>query len=278
MRKRKLFLLLAAAVFLLCGCGKPKEPENPYRLKSQTYETYHDEVAFLWRFENVYDEKGWLVEQLEYENDVPDTKTLYEHDAYGNIIRTTSIQPDGTQNVGEEKLTLDEQHRVVYSESTWNGEATGITEYGYNDAGQITKLYINRIGALNEEDWKSFVDRTFDRKGRLTREDTRWEPDNNASSYTLYHYEKDNLLRTETYKGEELDNYTDYTYDETGRIQTAISYESDGTLRSKHITTFDEYGNQLEVVAYAYASELARFGQTDEEPDSRTTYIYEIKE
>ena len=215
---------------------------------------------------------------VEYENDVPDTKTLYEHDDYGNIVRTTTIQPDGTQDVAEDKLTLDEQHRVVCSESTWNGEATGITEYGYNDAGQITKLYINRIGALNEEDWKSFVDRTYDRKGRLIREDTRWEPDHNDSSYTLYHYKKDDLLRTETYKGEELDNYTDYTYDETGRIQTAISYESDGTLRSKHITTFDEYGNKLEVVSYAYASELIRSGMTDEEPDSRTTYVYELKE
>lgn len=277
MKFRRIAFLLAAAC-LLCGCEKAEEPENPYWLKSQTYETYHDEVAFLWRFENVYDEKGWLAEQLEYENDVPDTKTLYEHDAYGNIVRTTTIQPDGTQDVAEDKLTLDEQHRVVCSESTWNREPTGITEYGYNDAGQITRLYINRIGALNEEDWKSFVDRTYDRKGRLIREDTRWEPDHNDSSYTLYHYEKDDLLRTETYKGEELDNYTDYTYDETGRIQTAISYESDGTLRSKHITTFDEYGNKLEVVSYAYASELIRSGMTDEEPDSRTTYVYEIKE
>ena len=69
MKFRRIAFLLAAAC-LLCGCEKAEEPENPYRLKSQTYETYHDEVAFLWRFENVYDEKGWLAEQLEYENPV----------------------------------------------------------------------------------------------------------------------------------------------------------------------------------------------------------------
>lgn len=276
MKHRRISFFLAAAL-LLCGCGKAQEPENPYRIKSQTYETYQDGEAIPWRFENIYDENGYLVEVQEYENDVLDTKTLYEYDAYGNIIRTTSIQPDGTQNVGEDTLALDEQHRVVYSESTWNGEPKATTQYGYNADGQITKLYINRIGALNAEDWKSFVDRTYDRKGRLTREDTRWEPDNNDSSYTLYHYEKDRLLRTETYKSEALDTYTDYTYDESGLVQTAIAFDSDGTLRSKHITTFDEYGNQLEVVAHAYYSDLIRKGEMDEEPDSRTTYVYELK-
>ena len=274
---RKVTCMLLAVLLLLSGCGKTDVPENPYRLKTVIHETPRDGNAFLWRFEYSYDPEDRVVEVLEYENDVPDMKTLYEHDTYGNIIRTISIQPDGTQNVSEETLTLDEQHRVVYSESTWNGEPKATTEYGYNDDGQITRLYINRIGALNGEDMKSFVDRTYDRKGRLIREDTRWEPHGDNTSYTLYHYEQDRLLRTETFKAEELDSYSDYTYDETGLIQTAISYESDGTLRSKHVTTFDEYGNQLEVVSYAYASELIRSGMTDLEPDSQITYIYELK-
>ena len=152
------------------------------------------------------------------------------------------------------------------------------SEYGYNKDGLEIKLYINRIGALNGEDLKSYVDSTYNRKGNLIRQDIRWEPSENESSHTLYHYAKDRLLRTETYNGETLDYYTDYTYDETGLIQTAIAYKADGTLQSKHVTTFDEYGNPLEVVAYTYASELMRFGASDEEPDKRTTYVYELKE
>lgn len=115
-----------------------------------------------------------------------------------------------------------------------------------------------------------------DRHGNLIREDCRWEPGNN-SSYTLYSYEKDRLLREEYFVGEELESYTEYTYDENGLIQTAIAYKADGTLHDKHVSTFDEYGNTLEVVAFAYASEQARFGKTDEEPDSRTTDVYELK-
>ena len=274
---KKKLLLLMAALMLLPGCGKA-EPENPYRLKKTTIEYYErDRETTHWEFENTYDEKGWLVEQQEYQDGVADTKILYEHDEYGNIIRTTHIHTDGTQDVNEDKLTLDDQHRVIYSESTWNGQPQATTETAYNKDGQITKLYINRINVLDGQDWKSFVDRTYDRKGRLIREDTRWEPDNNSSGYTLYTYKIDRLVKTESYGADRLDSYTEYTYDETGLIRTAINYDADGIQESKRITTFDEYGNELESVAYAYASERIRYGEADEEPDSRTTYVYEPK-
>jgi len=270
--------LLLSAVCLLCGCGKTEQPENPYRLKQTTVEYYYrDRKTFTWEFVDTYDENGWLVENQEFENGIADTKTLYEHDAYGNITRTTQIHPDGTRDVGEEVLTLDKNHRVIYSESTWNGEPSATTQYGYNDDGQITQLYINRIDVRDGEDWKSFVDRTYDPEGRLIRKDTRWEPDNNNTSYTLYHYEQDRLLRTETFKEEELDTYTDYTYDESGLVQTAVSFDANGVKERKQITTFDEYGNELEVISYFYASERMRYGETDEEPDRRTTYVYESK-
>ena len=275
---RKMTCLLLVLLLPLSGCGVKEAPENPYRQKKTTIEYYYrDRETTVWEFENTYDESGLLVEKQEYQDGIPDTKIVYEYDAYGNILRTTHIHADGTQDVGEDKLTLDEQHRVIYSESTWNGEPQATTETAYNKNGQITKLYINRIRALNGQDMKSFVDRTYDRKGRLVREDTRWEPDNNSSGYTLYTYEKGLLVRTESYVADRLDSYTEYTYDETGLIRTAISYDADGIKESKRITTYDEYGNELESVAYAYASERIRYGEADENPDSRTTYIYELK-
>ena len=275
---RKMTCLLLVLLLLLPGCGAKEAPENPYRLKKTTMEYhYRDRETTVWEFENTYDENGLLVEKQEFQDGMPDTKIVYEYDAYGNILRTTHIHADGTQDVAEDKLTLDEQHRIIYSESTWNGKPQATTETAYNKDGQVTKLYINRIDVRDGEDWKSFVDRTYDRRGNLVREDTRWEPDNNSSGYTLYTYEKGRLVRTESYVADRLDSYTEYIYDETGLIRTATNYDADGIKESKRITACDAYGNELESVAYAYASERIRYGEADENPDSRTTYVYELK-
>ena len=275
MKYRKLWILLSLAAFLW-GCGKATSPENPYRLKTQILEQYWESEVKTTRTEYLYNENGWLAELQTFDDDDWWYTTQFSLDEQGNSQGSETNFADGTQQ-GERGLTFDQQGRMLSSESYLNDQVTATTETAYNQDGQITKLYINRIGARNGDDVKSFVDRTYDRKGRLVREDTRWEPNSNSSTYTLYIYEKDRLLRTETYALEELNCYTDYTYDETGLVQTSIERSADGTLQSKHITTFDEYGNKLEVVAYAYASELARFGENDEEPDSRTTYVYELK-
>jgi len=274
MKHRRIFLLLATAL-LLCGCGKAEEPENPYRIKTQIHETYHTDRTQTVRTEYHYEENGWLSELQAFDGDDWWYTTKFILDEKGNNQGSERNAADGTQT--EEKgLTFDDRGRMLTSESYINGEVTATTEYGYGKDGQITKLYINRIGALNGEDIKSFVDSTYDQHGNLVRQDILWEHSGNKE-HTLYHYEKGKLLRTETYHFEELSYYTDYTYDETGLVQTSIETSADGTLQSKHVTTFDEYGNTLEVVAYAYASEIARFGETDEEPDSRTTNIYELK-
>jgi len=272
--RKMICILLATFLLVLCGCGKKQAPENPYRIKQQILERYLENGTLITRTEHIYDENGRLTQCHTYKDDVLWYTTQYSWDEYGNRIGTETNYADGTKTK-EHAFTLDDQNRMIYSESFQNDQLYATTEFGYNEDGLVTKLYINRIGGLNGEDWKSFVDSTYDRKGNLIREDIRWEP-NNSKEYTLYTYEKGRLLRTETYRNEELDSYTEYTYDETGLIQTAIACEADGTLRSKHITTFDEYGNELEVVAYAYSFKLSRYGETNEEPDSRTTNVYEL--
>ena len=56
-----------------------------------------------------------------------------------------------------------------------------------------------------------------------------------------------------------------------------IEIMPDGSIIDK-ITTYDEYGNTLEVIAHAYFRDLNLYGEVNEEPDSRTTYVYELKE
>lgn len=272
MRKMAYILL---ALLMLSGCGKTENPENPYRIKTQILEQYQEEDTQTIRTEYIYNEQGDLAELQTFNGSALWYTRKFSLDAQGNSLGSEVQYADGTRT-GENGLTFDDQGRMLTSESYQNDQVTATTEYGYNDLGQVIQLYINRIDALGSDDLKSFVDSTYDRKGNLVRQDIRWEP-TGKKEYTLYTYEKDRLLKTETYAGEELNYYTDYIYSEKGLVQLAITRQADGTLQSKHVTTFDEYGNQLEVVAYAYASELARFGKTDEEPDSRTVNVYEKK-
>jgi len=274
---RKIVCAFLAAMLILSGCGKKAETENPYRLKTQILENYRDGGVRLVRSENTYGENNRVTEQQTFYDEQWHSTFQYNWDDYGNLIRLHQTYADGTESLREETLTLDDQHRVIRSETEWDNGQHMLAEYSYNIDGQITKEYISRPGFLNGEDWNSYVDKTYDRSGNLIREDSRWGPGDN-SSYTLYTYKKDRLLLEEYFVGQELDSYIEYTYDDTGLVQTAISRKADGTLNSKHITTFDEYGNKLEVVAYAYGSELARYGETDEEPDSRTTNVYELKD
>lgn len=275
MKCRRIISLLLLAAGMLCSCEQAKKPENPYRLKTQIHETYHADRTQTIRTEYIYDENGWLTETQTFQDDEWWYTTKFIRDANGNDHGRKINYADGTQ-MEETMLTTDDQGRMITSESYQNSQVTATTEYGYSADGQIIRLHINRLDALNGEDLKSFVDSTYDRKGKLIRQDIRWEP-NGTKEYTLYTYEKDKLSRTESYTRDELNDYTDYIYSEEELVQVAIAHQADGTLQGKHVTTFDEYGNELEVVAHAYASELARFGQTDEEPDSRTIHIYELK-
>ena len=273
MRKMALILL---ALLMLSGCGKTENPENPYRIKTQILESYQEEDTQTITTEYRYNEQGYLTQLQTFNGSALWYTRQFSLDAQGNSLGSEVQYADGTRT-GEKGITFDDQGRMLTSESYQNDQVTATTEYGYSKAGQVIKLYINRIDALGADDLKSYVDSTYDQKGNLLRQDIRWEP-TGQKEYTLYFYEKGRLLKTESYAEEALNYYSEYTYDETGLVQTAIERSADGTLQSKHITTFDEFGNPLEIIAYAYGSELARFGRIDEEPDSRTVNIYEPKE
>ena len=59
--------------------------------------------------------------------------------------------------------------------------------------------------------------------------------------------------------------YTEYTWDDTGRVQTEMSYYADGTPRNHFdVFTYDEYGNQIMQERYQ-----------DGEVYWRISYVYE---
>jgi len=272
MRNWKLSILLLVAV-LLCGCGKTAEVENPYRIKTQILETYRQDKTETVRTEYIYDENGWLVETQTYDDEEWWYTTKFILDENGNSHGSEKIYADGTV-MKEVMLTLDEQGRMLTSESYLNDELEKTTEYGYNDDGQITKWYITTIDMFGGENRTSYIDSTYDRDGNLIREDILYEP-KNETGYNLYIYENGQLVREESYEGDSLTLHKEYTFDNTGLIQTALTKKGENFIQTKHITTYDEFGNPLEVLAFAYGSEQARLGKAEDDPNTRTTNIYE---
>lgn len=273
MKYRKMIPLLILAA-LLGGCGQAKEPENPCRLKTQILERYLQDETQTTRTEYVYNENGWLVETQTFQDDAWWYTTKFTLDEKGNSLGSEKVAADGTV-MKEVMVTTDNQGRMLTSESYLNGELEKSTEYGYNQDGQITKRYTTTIDPSGGENRISCIDNTYDRDGNLIRTDVRYEP-GSETGYSLCIYEKGQLIREESYVEDRLDQYKEYTFGKTGLVQTALTKKEKNFVQSKHITTFDEYGNPLEILAFAYGSEFARLGKAEEDPDSRTTFVYEI--
>lgn len=272
MRNWKLTILLLIAV-LLCGCGKTEKVENPYRIKTQIWESYQQDKTQTVRTEYIYDENGWLVETQTYDDEGWWYTTKFILDENGNNHGNERVAANG-DTIAEVMLTTDEQGRMLTSEGYVNGELQKTTEYGYNDDGLIVKRNTTTIDMFGGENRTSYIDSTYDKDGNLIREDILYMP-NNESEYNLYIYENGQLVREENYAGDRLNLYKEYTFDDTGLIQTALTKKGENFIQTKHITTYDEFGNPLEVLAFAYGSEFARLGKAEDEPDSRTTNIYE---
>ena len=160
---KKLTVFLLAVLFLLCGCAKEAEPENPYRLKSYTCESTHGDSTHTICCTYEYDEQGYLHQWSTVRDGALLNTEIFQRDEYGNILQTTVIDENGSGHVKEHTLTLDEAHRVLREQIFEDGVCTTIKEYAYDDSGNQTMLNIIRSPG-NEDSITSWMDMTYDRE------------------------------------------------------------------------------------------------------------------
>lgn len=251
------------------------ERENPYRLKAYSLDFYQPggALAYTGTYEYRYNEQGYLESEIYHQDGALKTTIIYEHDEYGNMICSTATGADGTVTTRENKLTLDQNHRVVFEEAWWDGELGATSEMAYDENGNMTVLNIVRM-----EDGKpgtaSRVNYTYDSNGNRLRMDTLW--DNGDGGYTLYTYQNGYLIRTESYDLE--GNLTDsclYSYEQDGLLQEEYICNADGTLRSRYVTVRDEFGNTLTREGYSYYDVITDT-KRDPQPTGKYTYTYEL--
>ena len=264
---KKLSLLILTALLLLSGCAKVEEPENPYRLKTYTSETTMEGiVTHDIRCDYFYDKNGKICQLDSYWKGELHRSEYPEYDEYGNIIRSTVTNSDGTQTVEEHALTLDDQHRILRDEVYVSDSCQEISEYAYDKAGNQTIQTLVRYPKTTEDPSITCrIDKTYDENGNLLREDVQWNE--SLPTHTKYSYKSGKLDKVSNYDEHNcLTDYTQYSYDETGLVVTLTTCAAGGTVEEIVMNTYDEYGNLL--TSEFRDESMGRFG--------KYVYTYEL--
>lgn len=261
---KRLAMLICTALFCLNGCTFHEEtPVNPFRIQTSVTE-FSDADTFCIQYH--YDSQGMLHMEEQTVNGVWDRSITYEYDSWGNSVREFYRYSDNQESIAEHFLTLDDNHRVVCRENYYDTEMKDSHEIAYDKKGNQIAIISTLVQSGRDETIRSEMQ--YDRYNRLVKKEVQWQNDPSKGGTTTYCYEKDRLTREEFYAPAGwLKSYIEYSYDDSGLIQTANEYNGNGTLQSKTIITYDAYGNVLQNVYYRY---------TDKSPDSTDEVAYRI--
>lgn len=287
---RKIMLLLAVLLILLTGCSQ-KEESAPIFIMTENNQEFLEAgvVTGTDCYIFTYNEDGLAIYGERHQDGSLLSTTSWEYDEFGNPVKITTEEND-TVEISEYKNTLDQDGRILRQEMYQNGTLTSADVYTYDEKGnELTHEY--NWYSENEEmsDWRKYT-KTYNRMGELTQQTLHW---NFNDEYIIWDYEDELCVRQTTYEAEtdkiveywlytydekgneikqsrydaadNLEFYTEYTWDDTGRAQTKKNYNADGTPRNHFdVFTYDEYGNQIMQERYQ-----------DGEVYWRISYVYE---
>ena len=289
---KKLSMCVLTVVFLLTFGGCSSKEESVPTFVNIEYNQEFLEAGVITGTVNetyTYNEVGLAICSERYQDGSLLSSTTWEYDEFGNPIKITTEEND-TVTILEYKYTLDQDDRILSQEMYQNGSLTSVDLFTYDKKGnEVTHEY--KMFSDNGEisDWRTYA-KIYDRKGVLTRETHHWnfndeytvwdyedelcvrqaryetETDKIAKYWTYTYDEKGNQIRKSQYDGDDtLLYYNEYTWDDTGLIQTERVYNADCTPRNHFdVFTYDEYGNQIMQERYR-----------DGEVYWRISYVYE---
>jgi len=267
---KQLVVLLLVLLIGLNGCFADREmSDNPFRMESAVIAVNDGETITV---QYLYHDQGYIQQEIQQINGEHNYTIYFEYDAWGNTIRETTCFADGTQLNVEHFLTLDDAHRTIYSENYSNTELTDCVEITYDKKGNQVALSSTIVRNGKDEIIDSQM--TYDKQGNLIKKEVCWSNDPSKGGTTTYCYDKGHLTREEYYAPSGwLKSYIEYSYDEAEHIQTAMEYNSNGTLQSKTVIRSDEYGNVLHYAYYSHTGKIP--GSGDDIADRIATYTYE---
>ncbi len=187
-----------------------------------------------------YDNKNQLIEEIHYLSykDIAEHKT-YDIDEKGKIVKVYKHYNDGSKDTIEhrynendlliEQLTIDSYEEI---------EAKNV--YGYENENLILEEVYEYDELISKQSF------SYDEKGNIIEENKWTEDDGNLRRVNEYD-KNDKLVKVLFYnKKEELAAKTEYSYNESGKINEVTEEDQHG----KNTTTiqYDDKGNAVEQV------------------------------
>jgi phosphopantetheine adenylyltransferase len=94
------------------------------------------------------DNKNAVYERMISERNNIAASYIAEGEAEATKIRTQTDYADGTQSLLEETLTLDDQNRVIYDESYWDGETVFVV--GSKQYRHVSSSLVRELASLGQ--------------------------------------------------------------------------------------------------------------------------------
>lgn len=238
---KKIFAMLLAVALLLCGCtgtAPDREMETVYVLtrEVQTYwimmgagQRKESSDIILYR----YDRNGDLLERREYHEGDMTRRTKYVRDDEGRETEQrsydyTNFFPELTWTA----TTYDEAGRVLRYTDYACVRETGWVEHTYDEQGRMAKAEYSS-GAVTQY--------TYDETGLvITTYDSGFDPAGDTNTTVRTYDENGNMLSLYYYENDALKSYSQWEYDDQGRVLRSTTQDSEGEETSVWEYEYDE--------------------------------------
>jgi len=232
MKKRFAFMLSLLILAMLAGCGQ-KEEVKYYENKTYTKQRTGD----ITRTESTYDENWNLLLHYVTLNDDFASKVEYEYSEDYTVLTTKTTSAIYEPDTSKVIRAFDDKGQVIKAETYDGDRHISTTEYTYDDSGE--KIFIK--STYPDSDVATTIQRIFDDQGNLVTyiQDTGYY----VGRYEYAYNQKNQRIREDYYRDEELLSYTDFVWE--GNVGTGTHYKADGTPTGKLVLEYDDYGNLL---------------------------------
>lgn len=202
------------------------------------------------QLEKTYDSEGNLLEETKFKRDgTIEQKVKNQYNDKGNVEKTEALKDTGLGNDRPNKIDYgyDEQGNLIESTSlNPDGSVLIKTKNKYDDTGKMTEMLTEN--ASSDPRKKIFIklNLSYNEQGEVSKAEAL-DKDGNILSVIEYKYDSNGNLveQINQVQGKQLRLL--HTYDANGKALESTQLDEQGEVKSRTKNTYDDKGNNIEM-------------------------------